>query len=840
VPFIELAAAALLAQAAAAPTSAGEGGQPPIHVEAPEASWDVAGGEALLTGGVLLRRGSLVLRAPMARYTPSTGRVEVTGGAILVDGARAVVAKALRGEVGGVYEADEPAIFFGDDPAALAAARTPEEAARAGRRRLTLRAARATGSADGGIALDDARATMCNCPAGGSPSWEIRTRSADVRPGERAILSWPVLWITPRFLFVERPVPILAFPWLWVPLGERQTGLLLPELRSTGTTGLTISEPLFVTLGRSADATLWAGWAFGRPRADVRAGKPAVRGFSSALELRWAPAERSAGRIRLDYLHDLDAEPGGAHGARVALSGLHAQRLGDQTDLRLELDLVGDPLYVRDFTSDLLRRDATYSRSAALLSRRGDDAVVEASAAWLLPLARDGSLASGDRLSFGTFGSGLPAFHRGPALAALLLPTPVAGGLLVSGRAEVARFGPLSGTTSDAGADGIGPGDRFVRAGVLTPWDPATPDPGQLDGRFEPGERLAATRAMLRAELSAPFAVGRWLRLIPFLRGGASAYAFDSSEGPLANAWGLAGAGAEAELSRRFGALRHAIVPRLAWRIGSGVIGGSLPAFGYDEWDRGGERPPGAAATFMGPRLLSAAPPGRFQQGRASLETRLDGPSGELVRFEAGQDLDLRTGEPAESFATLRASAGALTAEGAVRYAGFATRPPVPAGAPLSLDDWTEVRGAVRYKSRRGHDLHAALRSVGAGGSPSEQGGADALFDLRPGPLATSSQASVGFKLPLGPATVGYDVLFPGREVAARGCDATSSSDTRRLSALHVQQQTASFVWDSPCRCFRLSAQVRLNDCDGLFDPREASFHFAIDLSPGEPVGALK
>jgi LPS-assembly protein len=740
-----------------------------------------------------------------------------------------VVAKGLRGVVGGVYEAEQPAVFFVEDATALAAATTPEAAEALGRL-LTLRADRATGELDGGIRLTRARATTCSLPPGKAPTWELRAKSADVRPGERAVLTWPVLWITPRFLFVDRPVPVLAFPWLYVPLGERQSGLLLPELRSTATSGFTVVEPLFLTLGRSADATAWAGWAFGRARAQVRAGDPSVRGFVGALELRWAPAEQAAGELRLDWTHDLDAEPGGTHGARVALTGRHAQRIGARTDLRAELDVVGDALYGRDFTSDVLARDATYRRSALLLSRRGDDAVLEGSAAWLLPLARDRSLAGVPGLSFGLFGAGLPTFHRGPSLAAAILPRPLGGGLLASGRAEVARFGPLSGVTSDAGADGIGPGElgwNELRA--------ALPDAGQLDGRWEPGERLAATRAALRAELSYPLALGRWLRVAPWLRGAASGYAFDAAVDPLANAWGVAGATVETELSRRFGALKHAVVPRLEWRAGTAVAGRALPGFAYDGWDRVGETPSGAAGTFAAPRLLSAAPTGAFHQGRASVETRLDGPAGQLLRLELGQDLDLRSGRLAETFATARASLGPLSAEGVARYAGFATRESSRPGTPT--DDWTEVTGALRLKTARGADLHASLRSVGAGGPASVQGGVDALFDLRPTPLPLTSQTSVGFRLPLGPATVGYDVLFPGRDVTAPAC--RDAGATRELSALHVQQHAASFLWDSPCHCFRLTARVKLNDCDG-FDPRSASFDVAIDLSPRESVGALK
>jgi LPS-assembly protein len=820
VPFIELAAAALLAQAAAAPPTEAGGGQPPIHVESQEAIWDVGAGMARLKGGVVLRRGTLVLRAPEASYQPGTGLIEVTGGALLIDGPRAIVARAIRGELGGTYEAEAPSILFADDARALASATTPEEAEGVPRRRLTLRAERATGTADGNITLTGARGTLCNCPSGAPPPWELRARSADVRAGDRAILTWPALWVVPPFM--ERAIPVLALPWLWVPLGERQTGLLLPEIGSSEASGLTLAEPFFLTLGRSADLTAWAGWAFGRPRSEVDAGSPSVRGFDGALELRWTPAARAQGKLRLDWLYDLDSEPGGEKGARMALTGGHAQAIGDRTDLRVELDLVGDPLYVRDFSGDLLQRDARYRRSALLVSHRRGDAVLEASGAWLLPLSADSSLAGVEGLDFGVFGAGLPSFHRGPALSAQLLPTPILGGLLASGRAELARFAPFSGPTSDGGSDGIGPGDRG--------WT-ASASPGELDGRFEPGERLAATRALLRAELTIPVPIGRWLRFSTSLRWAASAYAFDAAADPILDAWGVVAAALETELSRSYGALRHLIVPRLALRAGTTVLGDRLPAFGYDGWDRAGEIPPGVAAPFAGARLLSAAPTGDYRQLRGSVETRLLGPAGEHLRAELGQDFDLRTGEPAESFATLRLQAGSIGAEGTVRYAGLAVRPVSPSDPAAEPDDWTEVRGALRFTSAKGYGAHAALSSIGAGGSPTAQGGVDSLFDLRPVPLGRSSQGDAGLRLPLGPATIGYDVLFPAREFSAPQCDSTG---TRQLGPLHIQQHTASVVWDSPCRCFRATVAVRVNDCGGM------GFKAQFDFSPPEPPAASR
>jgi LPS-assembly protein len=823
VPLVEIVAAALLAQAAAAPGSPGTGEKPPIHVEAPEATWDAASGTATLRGGFLLTRGTLRLRAPEGSYRPETGEVEVAGDALLVDGARAIVAKALRGEVGGVYEADAPSVFFVSNPRLLEQAKTPEEAARAARR-LTLHADKGVGSAEGNIELTNARATLCNCPDGGAPSWEIRARSADVRPGERAILSWPVLWIVPRFLFVERPVPVLALPWLYVPLGERQTGLLLPEFHSSAATGSRFTLPLFVTLGRSADLTFTAGYDVGPSATAVRAGKPAVRGPEGIFDLRWAPAEKVDGRLKLEIVDDLDGEKGGIRGARVALSGFHSQPIGERGELRLGLALVGDPLYGRDFTSDVLQRGQAYRRSALLAARRGDDTQVELTGAWLVPLAPDGTFQDVRGLSFGTFGAGLPSFQRGPAIAGRLLPTPLPGGLLASGRAEIARFAPARGVTNDAGGDGRGPGDLG--------WSPWIADAGQLDGRWEPGERLAATRAMVRAGVERPLLVGRWLRLAPFVAGAASGYAFDADASSVAQAWGVAGVGVESELSRRFGeGFRHSIVPRLAWRLGSGVLGDPLPAFGYDQWDRGGAVPPGAAARFEEPRMLAAAPPGRFQQGRASIETRIGAPGAELLRAEVGQNVDLDAGRLGERFATLRGAYGLVAVDGAVRYASPGSRPAGEWATAPRPDGWTELRGALSVRSPWGQEVHASALRIGAGGSPFLQAGVDDLFDPRPSSFPLTAQGSAGLRLPLGPALVTYDLLVPTREVAVPVCN---GAGTRQIGALHVQQHAATLTWDSPCRCFKASVLVRRTDCG------DTSFSASFVLNPGGSFGAVR
>ncbi len=803
---LALAAAGVLAAASPADPAAGKDG---VSVEAELVRCDASTGACRLEGNVVVRRGAITLRARTARYVPATGEVVAAGDVLLVDAARVVAADSVRTVLDGPIEAEDVVALVKDSPARLEGVTTLDAARRAGPSRVTLSGRRLSGTPGGRYVVDGARLTLCDC-GGGSPSWELRASRADVVAGDRAILSWPVLWITPRFLFVHRLVPVLVVPWLYVPLGDRQSGLLLPTFTSSATTGPVLSLPVFVTLGESADATLTAEYAFGGT---------SVRGPGARLELRWAPAPAAAGRVELGWIRDLRAEPGGERGNRYSLSGAHAQPLAGGT-LRVDLALFGDPLLPRDFTSDILARSAFYRRSEALFTRGWDGVVLEAGAAYYDPLSATGVL---EAVPYGAFGARVPAFQRWPFATATLLPAPLAGPLVLSARAGVARFAPMSGVTNDSGADGLGPGDPR--------WPgPAAADPTERNGRWDPNERLAATRADVRAELAAPLLLGP-LSLEPYLRGAALGYAFDAARDPLANAWGVVGARAGTEISRDFGQLRHAIAPRLEWRSGSAVAGRALPSWGYDAWDRA--RVQGALPNSLqyvpGERLAGAAPPGAFHQLRASVETRLSAGGADLLRLEAGQDADLGRRRLSESFAFAGAAAGPLSLDATARFWALTSDPDaLPRSDPMRakpswLDPLSELRASVAVADRRGDALRTSLIAFGQGGSPGMLAGPDALFDPRPIPLAPVTQGSAGARVVLGSATLGYDVLFPARETLARAC--TVPGGTKTIPAFRVQQHTASFAWSSACRCFNAAAWIKVDECG------DVSFNAELDLS---------
>lgn len=827
-----LVAAGLLG-AAVLPRGTGD-----ARVDADSIVYDAASGSYRLEGDVVISRGVIRLRARQARYDPTTGVVDAAGGVLLTDATRALAAEGLHAVLDGDFEARGVVVFLKDGPVDLSKATTPDEAGACGRNALTARAGR-VGSAPGGtLRLEGARVTPCDCGAPSeAPSWELRADAAVVHPGERVELTWPVLWITPRFLFIDEPVAVFAFPWVSLPLGSRVTGLLAPEVGTSGPTGLTLAQPVFVTLGQSADLTLVPMYAFGRARDEVAAGDPSVRGPGLSLEGRWTPAVGVAGRLQADLNWDFDDDVGslqgadGAVGFRIALQGDWAQRLGARTSLRLDLDLVGDPLYDRDFTHDVLLRDATSRRSAVLLTHRREDVVAEASAAWLEPVSRAGTLAL--EVDYGLFGAKLPSFHRWPSLSLEALPVALAGPLRGSGRVALARYAPPGGNTSDGGADGLGPGDRG--------WSRVAADLDELDGSWQLGERLAGTRLDARAEVAVPFLLWDALAVTPALRGALAGHAFDTGRDPLANAWGSAGLTASTSLTRRFGGLRHELTPRMDWRLTTGVAGEALPTYGYDAWDRAGALPPGFVpqpppdADTAGPvapqRLASAAPPGVSNQLRLALGTRLLRGGEELLWAELGQEIDLRRQALAEGWVRAVAARGYVAGEADVRFWTGGRLEPVAAPTYDSwLDAFSEIRLALTLSDHRGDQIRAGLLAVGKGGSGRLGAGVDGLFDPRATGIEALASGSLGGRLQLGPAALGYEVLLPVRTSVVPACQ---GDGTRIASPWEIQQQTGSVEWDSPCRCFRARLALRLNACG------DVGASFTLDLGKAANLAGL-
>lgn len=821
-----LAAAALLGAARAAdpgPLPApGEALDVPVELlEAGSLQLDVATGTWTVEGGTWLRRGDLSLRAAGGRWDPATGELTARGGVVVTEPGRILTADVLEVGRGGTIDARGVHAYLKDNPLDLSRCTTEAEGAVQGRNRVAFAGDRLSGRrGDPAVRFEGARLTACDC-VDGPPSWEIRATSADVVPGDRATMTWPVLYVTPRFLGIDHLVPVFALPWGYLPIAERKTGLLIPQL-VFDRNGMTLGLPVFLALSRSWDATVTPEWITGPSAAQLAQDQRGVRGPGLGLELRWAPSADAAGYFRSHLVAStLSDWPAGAWQPpgpdRIAFQLRHQQSVGDAWELAADLSAVGDPYTVTDFTGDVLLRGAAYRRSALSLSHRFRDLLVAAGTEYLEPLI---GLDSGDplrRAPFGWFGTDLSAFHRVAFASATLLPVALAGPVRLSAHAAVDRFAPLRGTTSDGGTDGMGPGDQgWGTAALDADRNPSIRHPDadgtERNGRWDPGERLAATRGLLRVELEAPVPVGAWALATPWLAATGAAYAFDGSRPAAGTARAAGGLALSTELSRRHGEgsarFLHAVAPRVEWRFGTSPAGGGLPSgLAYDDRD---VAPAAASADAIAPaRALSATPEAGFQQLRLALRNRLAaaGAGGPSADLDVGQDLDLRGGRLAETWAQLGLRYGLVAADATARFYAFgASRPAGSPTAPFAswLDGASELRATLKVGTPV-HDLHFGFVALGPGGSQRLAAGVDPLFDPRPIGLDPVAQGSAGFRTRWSAAVLTYDLEFNARRWA-QPLVVGGPTDP------HVFQQTARLTWESPCRCFRLGVTAALRD----------------------------
>jgi LPS-assembly protein len=189
-PLAVLAAAGLAARLALAAPAVAPALPPAgdVRIEG-NLTYEPGTGVLLVKDGAVIRRGDVVLRARSATYDPATGEIRASGGVLLSDPTRFVKADGIRLVLDGPFEADDVVAFVKDVPTDLSRAADVEEARAAGRNRFTFSGSRLHGDERGRFLLEGARLTLCDCPGGCAPSWELTSRRADVIPGVRATLS---------------------------------------------------------------------------------------------------------------------------------------------------------------------------------------------------------------------------------------------------------------------------------------------------------------------------------------------------------------------------------------------------------------------------------------------------------------------------------------------------------------------------------------------------------------------------------------------------------------------------------------------------------------------------
>lgn len=650
------------------------------------------------------------------------------------------------------------------------------------------------------------------------PSWHVSASSARLPLArERASLWNPAVWIG--------PVPVFYSPWLSLPLSNRQSGLLFPKPGVNPLKGLSYQQPIFVTLGESADVTVTPGY-FGGPAVDPKLGRArdfGVAGPRVALEFLYAPARDTSGRLSLATLYDLrDARdvirpdvtvPGVRRGLRWEAAWVHSQELGAGWSLRANANAISDGYLLRDVTTDLLQRESGYLRSTAHLSSRtahrylGLDVGLRQDVRWGHPILGAPLVVPGAAAA--RLEQGPSPLHRLPVLT-LALPLRRVWGPLAAGlEASFARVAPLLSGSGDEGTgaaegrlmDATSPfpapwgcgQERLYWPSALNPLSDETcrsalaglpgGKSGQGDRVFQPGEREGRLRLHVAPRLVAAFTPGGWLGLSATAAWRQTAWLGELTGRAGQRGYPILGVRADTTGTRSFrrAALRHAITPWAELRSIPFVLG-QTPA-PYDE--------------------LDVAIPDRWMgtQAVVGLSQRLlDGRGEELARLDVAQALSLAGSAPrggarlGETMARMGFRLGWLD----LQLLGRVDASP-SAGGPRA----TQLAGRLGVDDGRGHGLAVEFLELADEYVGWSRGHADLLTDRPPwqGELTRSQRLTVELRWLQAPLRLGY----AARAQTSRW--ALPDGAVAMPLALAQHELTATFL--PACDCFEIGAFVR-------------------------------
>ena len=664
-------------------------------------------------------------------------------------------------------------------------------------------------------------ATMVPCDCDFSrPSWSIETARATIDPDARRISV-----ISPLVRVYH--VPILWLPWLSLPMDDRQTGLLMPKPGFVGQNGFSFEQPVFVTLGRSADITFVPGVFTGTN--DLNG----VKGPRLNTELRYVPSRRAAGRVNLGLLYDFRDQrdpfvaayssltdpsygPAKPRGLRGEFGWNHLQDFDGGWGARLDLSGHSDGYYFRDITTDVVANTAKYLRSTALLFQRGVDHLVSVD----ITLRQDVSsgydwLGNAPIHKTGTPEFGPGTLQRFPSLTASIPLQRLVGPLMFDVAAEITRLSPLFSVTGDEG--GLANEGATTEGGSELSFDcqaarlfgslPSCPTTVRAEYQksvqgnrgWEKGERERRDRATVVPRLhltgtvlgAVGLSASAWWRQSVWM-GEASMRTWQ--RGAL-----VVDARAETELGRSFASgWRHVLTPLIAVRaipliVRSGAGTAANPATAepipYDETD--------AAIPFGGTARAQAVVELRQRLKRAS--------SSDGLSLDLGQGVDLlRSGGPAlsESWGNLEARLGFALLKAQARLAAPYT---LVTDDRVSLVPFRLTRvGASLAVDDGKHGFSVAYDRLFDDGTARTRAPMDLLFGDPVLPTANVfQQISGSARWNFGPVALSYSVILGERQWTNQ---ATKLLDPPVFSLV---QHTLSVSFTPACDCWRLDLLAR-------------------------------
>ena len=609
-----------------------------------------------------------------------------------------------------------------------------DDMGKSGRNALVVQAGTIERGRDG-FKARDLRLTSCACPSQDKPDWSLGASSAEIEPGEGALLWWPTFRI--------RDVPVLGFPLLYVPLSPRKTGFLFPNIKFSSSGGFGAEIPFFLTLGRSYDLTFTPGFLT-KPilaLSNQKTQRESAWGPRGAVEFRYAPHVSTRGKLKfsgiLDRGFDTLDEGRERRGFRGELVFRHRTRFDSGLGFFADAAGISDARYLSDISDNLLAGATSYLSSSARAFWQRDDFELTLGTLWFqdLATARSGVFTSEASL----FGQDSPAPSQRPGFFLAQMPTrAIAGPLRLGGELSVSHLRPVAmGGTLDQ--------ERLTASARMK----------------TAADFFALTRIDLAPRLHLPFLRTGPIRgdLAIGARGDFSAWTpVMSGHGEsFTDVWGRAYAdlGFSTELSRVFGqgnsALRHTISPSIRLRASS-------REFGTRDGELDGDEALDALDAMVVPldeldTANRAASP-RLLQGVAAVRTRLAKPNGDTpLALVLGQGVDFTSMQLGETFGELSTGFRWVAASVGARF-------------DPELKKFSLIQGKFRLSDPRGDFLSAAYDLLRGSGTSLMRQGLDDLLGAAADPEADSmfQQINLGVGVTIVPmVAVSYSIrIDPG------------------------------------------------------------------------------
>ena len=298
----------------------------PWQLEADRIDYDQTADEYTATGNVLIYKKNIRLSADFVRFDRKNMMAYAEGNVVLTDGEDILKGVKmdidLEGQLGSV---EDGYLFLKENNYHI----TGDVIKKVGPKTYT---------------IDDATMTTCD---GDKPAWKITGKKVKIKDDGEGTAWHAAVW--------ARKMPVLYTPYFYYPARkDRQTGFLLPDVGKSDRWGYFYNQPFFWAIDKSSDATFYAHYM-------------SDRGVRPGAEYRYYLDEWSKGTWMVDGLLDREVDDGTGTSSedwgftdggrtilrkneeRYWLRGSHQQKMPWAVRGRLDVDIVSDQDYTREF-----------------------------------------------------------------------------------------------------------------------------------------------------------------------------------------------------------------------------------------------------------------------------------------------------------------------------------------------------------------------------------------------------------------------------------------------------------------------------------------------------------